>query len=467
MGNNKNQGSIPHEKNTESHDERIDPHTAGKIATKLTLEETARISITSHQNYLIFQPFLAQPPLAAVVQASPDKLENLVKKYSPNILFAKGEITDPLNQVVYHNVSAYQLMTFLCDDDMQDKIVPLIPEDMIDKCHEQDSEMDCGGCDLIKMVEDPEQVILNGFKALTEFRTTYTITVAQQSGDSSILQNATLPLLENPDGIIYYHDNQGQAHFYYANRQTETLQKITPQPETQDDKKALEAFSKSMAAMENNSGRRSSDEEHALIKKTMGYQLIRKGVHYTRNNISYHDSQNEFRLLNAYRTCLRLYDDAQNEEQRNAADEYWREKVGKAQGEVMWLLQRLCQDRQTYVPPNPPLGGFTRGLSGSDRIVIYDIKPTSCFGKSFMLVQNGQPHRDLGSKYALCTSKDLFSSSVFSKTSYQVPLTTKYRKTTIERDLVYTARLVEQAKNAQALKVEKKLQIESINSRHG
>ena len=128
--------------------------------------------------------------------------------------------------------------------------------------------------------------------------------------------------------------------------------------------------------MEDNSSRRSSDEEHQLIKRIFNHELHREGILYLQDGIDYHDSRTSFRLINAYRTCLRLYQefglfrdemrDGREEEldeiEREASD-YWRTAVGKAQGEEMWLLQCLCKTDWRSDPLPVNFDNFNRRMT--------------------------------------------------------------------------------------------------------
>jgi hypothetical protein len=259
---------------------------------------------------------------------------------NPALLFKKGQVTDPSGQTFY-NVSAYQLMTFLCDGDMKNPVMLLIPEVRLDleaQHRRQYAEIDSGGADLVKMGCDPTQVT---FEEVTRFKTSLTMPDQQQ-------KEVEFPLLENPDGIIYYQDTEtGLEHLYYANQRTKTVQLLEPTAHSKQEHQALDRLYASFAAMENNSSRRSTKQEHELIARTMQRTLSRKGIVYVDpDGALYRDNRIEFRYINNARTCIRL--DAAGSS--NDADAVWRSGVGGAERQVLWLLARICEKNRPFYP---------------------------------------------------------------------------------------------------------------------
>ncbi len=124
--------------------------------------------------------------------------------------------------------------------------------------------------------------------------------------------------------------------------------------------------------MENNSSRRSSNTEHQLIETMLQYKLHRDGIEYEQDGIRYRDSRTSFRLINAYRTCFRLCEEVEAEEESSEEEEmsdlekkahnYWCKGVGKAQGEEMWLLQRICEEGRPFDPLPANFDNFKRGM---------------------------------------------------------------------------------------------------------
>lgn len=303
----------------------------------------------------LFQPVLdeaklAHPLLKAVVTANPDQLAELVKA-NPEYLFKKGQVKDPAGQVFY-NVSAYQLMTFLCDDDMKHDIMQLLPpiaKQMKAKRQEQYAAIDQGGADLIKLNRDPTTI---PFDDVLQYRETW------QAGGQQL--SAIFPLMENPDAIIYYKDVTNQVHWYLANRETRTVEPIAPETHSQIEQTTLDALEASMDAMENNSARRSNDAEHDIIKKTMSHELVRNGIRYKQDGICYRDTCLDFNpYFNTNRKCIRLYGEGKYDE----GDEVWQRTLGHIQKRVLWLLQRICEQNRPFFPlPDFKSSSFRRGF---------------------------------------------------------------------------------------------------------
>jgi hypothetical protein len=109
-----------------------------------------------------------------------------------------------------------------------------------------------GGADLVKMARDPRTV---PFTEVTQY----------VEGD------ITYPLLQNSNGIIIWN-----GQFFYADKLTKTVKKIEELNIHDDQKAAFTAFQDSLNAMEDNSSRRSSNNEHALIMSTLGIILERR-----------------------------------------------------------------------------------------------------------------------------------------------------------------------------------------------
>lgn len=240
----------------------------------------------------------------------------------------------------FKNVSAYQLMIFLCDTDMKRAIMPLLTsmtEKMTVARKEQDAELLIGGADLVKMDRDPSQL---SFEELTQFRKSYML-----NGQSTEIN---FPLLENPDGLIYYKNTSTREDFlYYVNQKTKTIELMTPQYHTLEENMAVAGLYFSLAEMEDNSGRRSSNEEHRIIAQSMGKKLVRKGIQYEQNGVDYCNNRIEFRLINNYREYIRT-NNGQNDWYRRQRICY---QLSSTQLDVMWLLQRLCYTENQATAP--------------------------------------------------------------------------------------------------------------------
>ncbi len=318
-------------------------------------------SVTTHS---VFTPSLhksnimqlAQKARDCVIFGDPTGLSQSVKQ-KPKVLFEKGQATD-LRSRIYPDISAYQLILFYCDKDMKNRIKPYIPERLDERRKAQEKEMGKGGNDLIKLDRDPLTVAGEDFKGITEFETTYTLFGTQTT--------VTFPIMENEDCIIFYQDTKNEIHFYYYTNQKPTeLKELNASINSDEDKADFDKFKASFKDMENNSGRRSSHEEHQLIEKLLGYTLQRQGIEYEHQGKRYRDSVSPFNLINAYRTWARLYEEAERNNQRsdlwNKVHAYWRTGVGKAQGEEIWILQRICEAKKPGYP-NANLNNFDREL---------------------------------------------------------------------------------------------------------
>ncbi len=344
-------------------------------------------SITTHN---LFKPSLiklrmmqlAQKACDCVILGDPEGLTRIVKT-KPEALFEKAKATD-LRSRIYPDISAYQLILFYCDKDMKDKIKPFIPKHLDERRKAQEKEMGKGGNDLIKLDRDPLLLAEKDFKGITEFETTYTLV-------DEIQETVTFPLMENEDAVICYQDTQNVIHFYYANQTTKELKKLNASITSEDDKAAFDYLKASFNDMENNSGRRSSHEEHQLIEKILGCTLQRQGIEYEHHGKRYRDSVSPFNLINAYRTCIRLYEEAERNNGWEKGHASWCTGVGKAQGEEMWVLQRICEDKPFY-PFHTNFNDFKRGVAFHNFLYVKD---------EFVVADCGKLVIGLGSDFAL------------------------------------------------------------------
>lgn len=350
------------------------------VAPFLAKKDVASVMCTMKSNYFFYRSILekrnmVEKALTYVVRGDLNSLLILIKEnliQFPSLVFEKYvKITAPRGQT-YYNVSSYQLMTFLCDADMKKQTMSLISSrfNVIRKA--QYAEIDCGGADIIKLDRNPMDIIKNeGFGGLIESKTTVTLF------DGSP-QEVILPLLENPDGIICYQDENYKKRLFYANKENQTILPFKDCIITEETKPAFEQFKKSFDTMENNSGRRSSDKEHQLITKILNISLTRKGVIYKDNSILYRDNRTPFNLVNVYRKYIRLYEEAYINASWGTVQKSWCKGVGKSQGEEIWLLQRICEENKPFYPlKSISFDDFTRectiiGLTNKNESVFDD-----------------------------------------------------------------------------------------------
>lgn len=327
------------------------------IGNQLTVKEESRLlQVSKHCNQFFQGHFNKRTEPTYVVEGN---VIQLIKSVSidPSWLFKKHPVIRAPHGQKYFDVSYYQLMTFLCDDDMKtqtmalDNLVEYLKDNAKKAIKEkQYAEIDCGGADLIKLDRNPLEL---NFEALTHFKRTYTFYDNTQ-------HEVTHSLLENTDGIFCYSDENENKHFYYVNQITQTILSLDKYLIPEESKGEFEQFKASFDDMENNSGRRSSIKEHQLIAKVFGLTLVQKGILYEHHGIKYRDYRTPFNIINAYRKCVRLYLEAENNNNWEAGHQCWRNKVGKSQGEEVWLLQRICEENRPFYPLDKKHKDFKR-----------------------------------------------------------------------------------------------------------
>jgi hypothetical protein len=332
----------------ETHYMNVTKDYANDMRRFLTSKDTSNVARTNKKNFNFYKPLLAgrKATERALIYASSGKMDLLIDLITQQtVLFFEKypEIKAPSGQI-YFDLSPYQLMFFLrdnglmtCADGQNIKIMPLIPKEFNEIRQAQYEEMNCGGADLIKLDKNPEELL--DFNEVLHFKKTYTVFDGSQ-------QEVTFSLLENPDGIICYQDENNEQYFYYANKESKKIVPLTLCFSSEEDKLALEQLKATFKAMENNSGCRSSDKEHSLIMRVMQCTLVRKGIRYEENGIRYRDSQTPFNnLINAYRMCISLYEKAEQGNNQalwvwDKAHESWGTGVGKGQAKSpLWILQ--------------------------------------------------------------------------------------------------------------------------------
>lgn len=341
----------------------------GIIGEYLTPQEQAKLRLVN-RFFSEEKPLNARLACSHVLTGQPKTLLKLLAK-DPEVFFHKSDVTFKAAGQVFYNVSPADLVYFLCDDDMWEQVKVFaadLPEEQctsfFEKWQEQQEAMGKGGADLLYVTGDNPPQYANCFER------TDTVNVF---GDN---QPLTRPLLKNPDGIVCWKSPNNQVHLYYANPETEALEPIDVNKTlSATQQTAHEAFQASMTSMEPNTVRRSSNAEHSLFKDIFSnrqtrqpIKLTRAGIHYKQNGIDTIDTHHDFnRLTNAYIKCIRLYQAAaaeQNSERQNTlydeAHRVWRTELGQLQKEVIWLLQRFCEENCPFYPlPNnfnaPPL----------------------------------------------------------------------------------------------------------------
>lgn len=398
------------------------PDITGLIAGHLPINTFLHFMRVNRWSQAFFKPrLLPQKARACVVQGDLPTLKIIAQK-DPEALLQKGVITDPRGRIFY-DVSAYQLIHFLCDVNMKEDILPLIPKSLKARIDDQVQSLGCGGADLIRLNRSPVLLDNNLFKGMTQVKQTLTIHDGTQ-------QDVAFTLLENVEGIIYYQDNNKEVHYYYANQNTQTITPLEPTLQSEKERSLMATLNASFDAMEMNSSRRSSNAEHQWINRLFRIQLHRDGIHYEHHGVHYQDSRSSFNIINAYRTSIRLYSEAAQNHHWEKAHTHWREVVGKAQGVEMWVLQRLCEKDQEFAPP-PDRHRFIREVTFYNKQMTR-FEPVLIAGK---LVAG------LGTDFTLCKGALLHASA-----QYLRDVARYSPRPAASTDLVAICRLVEESK---------------------
>ncbi|MDP3561627.1 MAG: hypothetical protein Q8R83_05580 [Legionellaceae bacterium] len=248
-----------------------------------------------HLQTTLFKPILTETEAAyAVLTGSPERLLGILMEESQDVtdanktsLFFKKcvQVNDPSGQV-FRDISPAELIDMVCDDDMPQQVAQFaetLPEDKVHRFlsdwKNQRGSRGRGGADLVKVSKDPMTMPFDEFLKVTQ--------AYSACGEP---MSATFPLLQNPNGLIYYKDNTNQVHWYYADKEARTIREI--QVDEPLDEDAYNRFKSSMDNMEAMSARRSSNEEHQLISTLMRdaenqqpIKLVREGHQYVRNEI--------------------------------------------------------------------------------------------------------------------------------------------------------------------------------------
>ena len=333
---------------------------AKDMSLYLSNNDILSVIYTCKRNYFFYQPILEiKLALTYVLQGELALFLALIQK-KPSLFFEKlAEINGHKGQRFF-NVSPYQLIQFLCDRDMKQHVLPLISKIDVTQHEKQYAQMRCGGPDLIRLDRNPEN--FGNFKELL------------QCEQSLNYGRNVIPydLLENTDGIICcIHEKNKQ--FYYVNKETEEIRRLDIQTQYENTNE-FEQFKASFDDMENNSSRRSSNQEHELIKEMLQCNLVRMGIVYAQNGILYKDTQAPFfNLLNTYRRCFGLTEFVSSVSlysNKVGINEYSRKILGEAQVQSpIWILQRFCERYKPFDKfASNYLDNFERSLDvGLDR----------------------------------------------------------------------------------------------------
>lgn len=347
--------------------------------------------------------------LNATITGQPKRVLMLLK-VDPLLFFKKDhEITDPSGRT-WFNVSAADLISFLGDDDLLDKVHTfagqLEPEDIrqefFKQWHAHQSSKAHGGADIVMMRRDSEPK----YAAIRQCKNTFNV-----YGE---IMTTERELLTNPDGIVCRKSSDNKLHWYYANPDTKKLQPIEINAlgklENQEDQDLYDALCTRMQNMEPNTptARRLSHDEHQLFERhahirdtKAPVKIHREGIHYRQNGIDYIDTHYDFNLLiNAYLKCIRLYHVAEDKANRsqmkllfNRADKAWRNLGREQRCMPLWLLQRYCEEGRTFWP----LAEEYKKTKFIRNFKIYNYKTLPPVEEEVFDVKSGKFSKDFGS----------------------------------------------------------------------
>ena len=342
---------------------KLPDNVLGYISEYLTPEEEARLRMVNpvskrperealRATDASMTTFFAPPQRTAnylVLTGRPEYLIKILQK-DPTIFFRKYEKSTDAADQTFYNVSPADLISFICDDDMQmqvNQFAQHLPEKQREtfftKWQLQHASRGRGGADLVMVTgAHPPQ-----YASICSVTQTFDVV-----GETKTVQRA---LLKNPDGVICRKAPDNQLLWYYANHDTKTLEPIDIPLEFQAGHQAdYGAFVTRMTTMESNTARRSSNQEHALIKAIMRHQnskqpicLVREGISYRQDGVDFIDTHYDFnRIVNAYLKCIRLY----NNRDYNEFYSVLLRELGPVQLDVMWLVQRYCEINRSFWP---------------------------------------------------------------------------------------------------------------------
>lgn len=312
----------------------------------------------------------------AVLTGNPKQLIDNLKK-EPLLFFMKcPQIKDSADQVFF-DVSPADLISFLCDDDMQRQVnnfAQQLPEELctifFKEWQVHQLAQGKGGADLvfIRGQDEPSyegtcKVIRNkDIEWIDIYKSEYSMDEYDEFMEPKILPGVggvvqsvradfwpviiRRPLLQNPNGIVCWQSSDNQLHWYYVNHDTQSMERIDiPEELLATHNAHYNALVANMTRMESHTARRSSNKEHGLINSIMRrphslepIELVRQGIYYQQDGIDYIDTHYDFnRWFNAYLKIVRLLT------KKVECERVWVTEVGHVQREVMWLIQRYSQ----------------------------------------------------------------------------------------------------------------------------
>ncbi len=267
---------------------------------------------------------------------------------NPHLLLRKENITnedieeDETFRLKLYHISPYQLIQWLFDADMLEKVLPLIPTDQetSQTFINQSKEMAFGGNDLIKMDEDPSGV---PFDKILRYQDPHDVTYPN-----------FYSRLMNQDGIVFYNQQ-----FYKVEQHTQSVTLLRPQT-NETNWSAFEKFLSDMSSMPVNTSKRSNDQQHRLIADVLGHTLSRSGIPYELGGVRYRNTRNPLPIIAAHLEYIRLSRaQPHGTPHTEALDVFWKQTVGGAQRmSPMWCIQYQATAPEFQFVPVDPEGAY-------------------------------------------------------------------------------------------------------------
>ena len=340
-----------------SHIEKV-PDDVIKGVIRDYLTEEAHINLGNASPRLFKEVWTTERLLSAVFMGE-EEIAAEIMRVNPDLLFKPHTYKMPLlnqdgtpsdkSEQMYHKVTPLQLMLYTGDWKLWERIFPLIPEARWQETLNEMHKIARGGPDLVKIDRDPTQLSIDELKHYH----------VKDTNGKPICDDHRKPiiydLLGNPNGL-FYRAVGNQVQFFFVSVNPDTNEKhVTPLPAplnmTDADAAALHQLTHDNS-LPMNSSRRTSDAEHALIKRLFGVTLERNGIHYTLNGTHYQDTYDGcIRLKNAYRQYIEIYNAHQAGTPWDDVDAAWCNVVGMAQRlSMVHVIQRFCEENQPFYP---------------------------------------------------------------------------------------------------------------------
>jgi hypothetical protein len=309
-----------------------------KIARYLANIYSSRLALASSSTYRLFQPTVDfQAFLRAGVWSNADgqvadgkvinKIEMFLEKH-PEWLFRVGSVVrsgikNEQNQCFYEQcydqLSLFQMILFFHDVYLLKKIQPFLRKNYTHIAAKQWEQLKNGGSDIVKI----SPIMLPGdesqVKHIYSFDYVNFVYYVEKDAEGKIetyvnAEGKCYPVMyrlqENRDAIVFY-----DHHYYWVclDHESKKVEKIELLIFEQTNEERLASFFQSMKW---NSGRRTSDKEHAFISTHLksysnpkGIFLERTGIRYKREGEYYTDCKAESLIQRGILKCLSAFNE--------------------------------------------------------------------------------------------------------------------------------------------------------------